>query len=72
VIAWHRIGAALRICRTQSVTAELQGVILSLFSIKENYESPYVVYPPEGRTYIHDSLLYQDAAAESAVDKAIS
>jgi len=53
------------------VTTELQGVILSLVSIKGNYESPYVVYLPEGDTYIHNSLLYQDAAAKSAVDKAI-
>ena len=52
--------------------AELQGVILSLLSIKENYESPYVVYPLEGHMYIYDSLLYQDAAAKLAVDKAIS
>jgi hypothetical protein len=34
-------------------------------------ESPYVVYSPEEQTYIHDSLLYQDAAAQLAVDKAI-
>jgi len=54
------------------VTAELQGVILSLLSIEEKYEYPYVVYPPEGHTYIHDSLFYQDAAAKLAVDKAIS
>jgi hypothetical protein len=37
-----------------------------------DYESPYVVYPPEGHTYIHGSLVYQDAAAKLAVDKAIS
>jgi len=54
------------------VTAEWQGVILSLLSIEENYKSPYVVYLPQGHTYIHDSKLYQDAAAKVAVDKAIS
>ena len=54
------------------MTAELQGVMLSLFSIEEKYESPYVVYPPEGHTYIHYSLLCQDAEAKLAVDKAIS
>jgi len=47
-------------------------VILSLLLIEENYESPYVAYPPEGHTYIHDSPLYQDGAAKLAVDKAIS
>jgi len=52
--------------------AELQGVILSLLSMEENYESPYVVYLPEEHTYIYDSLLYQNAAARLAVDKAIS
>jgi hypothetical protein len=36
------------------------------------YESPYVVYPPEGHMYIHGSLFYQDAAAKLAVKKAIS
>jgi hypothetical protein len=51
--------------------AELQGVILSFQSIKENYESLYVVYPLEGHRYIHNSLLYQDAAAKLVVDKAI-
>jgi len=52
--------------------AELQGVILSLLSIKENYESLYGVYLAQGHMYIHDSLLYQDAsAAKSVVDKAI-
>jgi hypothetical protein len=54
------------------VTAELQGFILSLLSIEEKYESPYVVYPPEGHTNYHDIQLYQDAAAMLAVDKAIS
>ena len=54
------------------MTAELQVVILSLLWIKKNHESLYVAYPPEGHTYIHYSLLYQDAAAELAVDKAIS
>jgi hypothetical protein len=54
------------------VTAELQGVILSLLSIKENDESLCVLYPPEGHTFDYDSQLYQDAAARSAVDKAIS
>jgi hypothetical protein len=53
------------------VTTELQGVILSLLSIKENYESPYVVYPPEEHMYIHDTLLCQDTAAMLAFDKAI-
>jgi len=50
------------------VTAELRGVILSLLSNKENFESPYVVYPLEGHTVIHSSLLYQDAAAKLTVD----
>jgi len=44
--------------------AESQGLILGLLSIKENYESLYVVYWQEAQTYIHDSLLYQDAAAK--------
>jgi len=43
-----------------------------LLSLEENYEFRWVVYPPEWRTYIHDTLLYQDAAAKLAVDKAIS
>jgi hypothetical protein len=50
---------------------ELQGVILSMLLIRENYESPYVAYLPEGHTYIHDSQLYQDAAANEGVDKAL-
>ena len=54
------------------MAAEFEGVILSLLSIEENYESPYVVYRPGGHTYIHDWLFYQDAAAQLAVDKAIS
>jgi len=53
------------------VIAELQGVILNLLLIKENDGSLYVLYPPEGHTYIHGSLLYPDAAAKLAVDKAI-
>ena len=69
--AWHRIGSALRNCRTQWVMAGLQGVILCLLSIEKNYESPYVVYPPERHMYIHNSLLYQDAASKLAVDRAI-
>jgi len=52
--------------------AELQGCILSFQSVEEKYESPYVVCPPGWLTYIHDSLLYQDAAAKFTVDKAIS
>jgi len=51
--------------------AKLKAFIPSLLSIEENYESPYVVYLPEGHIYIDDSLLYQDAAANLAVDKAI-
>ena len=54
------------------MTAEFQGFILSLSSIKDNYESLYVVYPPEGNTYIHGSLLCQDAAGKLVVYKAIS
>jgi len=72
VTAWHRSGAALRFCRTQCVTAELQGVMLSLLSIEVNYESPYVLYPLEGHTYIHNGVLNRDAAAKLAVDRAIS
>jgi len=54
------------------VTAELQGVILSLLSIEENYESLYVVCSPEGYRSIHDTLFYEYAAAKLAVDKTIS
>ena len=53
------------------MTAEWQGFILSLLSIEEKYESPYVVYPPAGHTYFHSILLYQNAAAKLAVDNAI-
>jgi len=53
------------------VTDELQGFILSLLPIEEKYISPYVVYPPEGYTYFHDILLYQDYAVKLVVDKAI-
>ena len=51
--------------------AELQGVIRSVLTIKENYASPYVVYPSQGHTYIHDGVLNQDATVKLAVDKAI-
>jgi len=44
----------------------------SLLSSEEKYESPYVVYLPEGHMDFHDILLYEDAAAKLAVDKAIS
>ena len=54
------------------MTAELQRVIESSLVIKEKYESPYVVYPPDGHTYIHDSQFCWDAADKLAVDKAIS
>jgi len=54
------------------VTAGLQGAILSLLSIQEIYESPYAVYLPEEHMYIHVCLPYEDAAANFAVDMAIS
>jgi len=38
--------------------AELQGFTLSFLSMEEKYESPYVVYPPEGHTKFRDILLY--------------
>jgi len=43
---------------TLTVTAELEGFILSLLSIQENYESPDVVYPPEGHMNLHDIVLH--------------
>ena len=46
--------------------AELQGFIL------ECVVYLYVVYPLEGHTYCPNILLYQDAAAKLAVDKAIA
>jgi len=52
--------------------AELKGFILSVFSIKEIYESLYAVYLPEAHTCIHDIVLYQIAVAKLEVDKAIS
>jgi hypothetical protein len=72
VNAWHRCGAALSTSRTWGVMAELQSVILSVLSIKDDYKSQYDVYPPEGHTYTHNSPLYQHGAAKLAVDKAIS
>jgi len=51
---------------------ELQGVIQSLLSIEQKYESPYEVNPLEGHTYIHGGLLHQDAAGNLVVNKAIS
>ena len=53
------------------MTAELQGFILSLLSIKEKYESLYVIYPPEGHTNFHDILHYYNAVDKLADDKAI-
>ena len=67
----HLESAELHRFGTLRVTAELQWFILSLLSIEEKYQSLYVVYPPEGHTNFHDTLLYQDAAAKLAVDKAI-
>jgi len=57
---------------TSRVTADLQGVILGSLSIEEKYISSYVVYPPEKHIYFHNILLYWDAAAALAIDKAIS
>jgi len=48
--------------------AQLQRVIHSVLLIKEKYESPYEVYPPESHLYIHHSLLWQETAAKLAVD----
>ena len=53
------------------MTAELQGIILSVSSIEEKSESPHVVCPPEEHTYFHHILSYYDAAAKFAVEKAI-
>ena len=69
---WRRTGAALKICKTRGLTAELLVVILSMLSVKENYQSAYVVYPPEGHRCINNSLLDQNAADRLVVDKAIS
>jgi len=39
--------------------------------IKEEYESPYVVYWRAGHMYFHDTLLYQDATANLVVNKQV-
>jgi len=48
------------------LTAELWGFWL------EYVVSPYVVYLLEGHMYCQDILLYEDAAAKYAIDRAIS
>jgi hypothetical protein len=68
----HLKSAQLDTFGTLRVTAELQGFILSLLTIEEKYKSPYVVYPLEGLTKIHDISFYQDATAKLVVDWAIS
>jgi hypothetical protein len=68
----HLQSAELDRFATLRVTAELQGVILSLLSIKEKYESLYVANPPEEHMISHDIRLYEDAAAKLAVDSATS
>jgi len=54
----HRYSVELTRYGTMSVTAQLQAFILSVRSIPVEYESPYVVYLPEGGTYFWDILLY--------------
>jgi hypothetical protein len=54
----HLESAELDRFATLRVMAELQGVILRLLSIEENYESPYVAYPPEEDMIFHDIILY--------------
>jgi len=68
----HLESAQLHRFGTLRVTAEFQRIILTLLSIEEKYESPYVVYPLEEHTNFHNILLYQNAAAKSEVNKAIS
>jgi len=54
------------------MTAEWQGFIISLLSIEEKYASPYMVYPPEGHTYLHHILLNYNTAEKLAFNKAIA
>ena len=71
-MAQHLESAELDRFGTLRVTAELEVLIVSLLSIEEKYEPPYVVYRLEGHRNFHDILFFQDDAAKLAVDKAIS
>jgi hypothetical protein len=57
---------------TLRVTAQLEVFKLSLSSIMVKYELLHVVNLTKGHLFLHDILLYWDAAARLMVNKAIS